>query len=298
MSARLPLPRQDLPADGEDADVSPELQESDLHSLLGGEQPSSQKPGAKDTEAAAAELQLSTREDEVIGVISERLPDTPGAPARRRAPEHPGGGAGDREARPRQVRAAARTESLRHQATDHRLRHRAVGPDAGGQPRPPRHARPVDHPDNRWPRLGEYLVERPEAVDGLKKKAPPTLRPSSAALRRRRRLERRRVLAGGPLTKELVAMAAGIDLEQPRRRPGEGAFRTDTGSMRASPVLSVVAALRDVLRNNAIRRIEIAWTTGTAADWAFLRSCSWLPTTPVGRSQSACSGQFESCPRS
>jgi hypothetical protein len=32
----------------------------------------------------------------------------------------------------------------------------------------------------------------------------------------------------------------------------------------------VAAALRDVLGNSAIRRIEIAWMTGTAADWAFL----------------------------
>ena len=29
-------------------------------------------------------------------------------------------------------------------------------------------------------------------------------------------------------------------------------------------------AVRDILRNPAIRRIEIAWTAGTAADWAFL----------------------------
>jgi MFS family permease len=30
------------------------------------------------------------------------------------------------------------------------------------------------------------------------------------------------------------------------------------------------AALRDVLRNPSIRRIELSWTAGTAADWAFL----------------------------
>ncbi|HUF02413.1 MAG TPA: cyclic nucleotide-binding domain-containing protein [Gaiellaceae bacterium] len=33
---------------------------------------------------------------------------------------------------------------------------------------------------------------------------------------------------------------------------------------------SAVAVLRDALGNRSIRRIEIAWTTGTAADWAFL----------------------------
>lgn len=35
-------------------------------------------------------------------------------------------------------------------------------------------------------------------------------------------------------------------------------------------MVAVTAALRDVLENSAIRRIEIAWMTGTAADWAFL----------------------------
>ena len=38
----------------------------------------------------------------------------------------------------------------------------------------------------------------------------------------------------------------------------------------APPVLSAAGALRDTLGNPAIRRIEIAWTIGTAADWAFL----------------------------
>jgi MFS family permease len=33
---------------------------------------------------------------------------------------------------------------------------------------------------------------------------------------------------------------------------------------------SAALAVREVLRNRAIRRIEIAWTAGTAADWAFL----------------------------
>ena len=33
---------------------------------------------------------------------------------------------------------------------------------------------------------------------------------------------------------------------------------------------SAAVAVRDILRNRAIRRIEIAWTAGTAADWAFL----------------------------
>jgi MFS family permease len=37
--------------------------------------------------------------------------------------------------------------------------------------------------------------------------------------------------------------------------------------VRASPA---TAALRDVLRNPSIRRIELSWTAGTAADWAFL----------------------------
>ena len=40
--------------------------------------------------------------------------------------------------------------------------------------------------------------------------------------------------------------------------------------MKGAPVLAVAAALRDVLENSAIRRIEIAWTTGTAAGEAFL----------------------------
>jgi MFS family permease len=33
---------------------------------------------------------------------------------------------------------------------------------------------------------------------------------------------------------------------------------------------SAASAVRDVLRNRAIRRIEVAWTLGIAADWAFL----------------------------
>lgn len=36
---------------------------------------------------------------------------------------------------------------------------------------------------------------------------------------------------------------------------------------RVSPA---AAALRDVMRNPSIKRIELSWTTGTAADWAFL----------------------------
>jgi len=39
----------------------------------------------------------------------------------------------------------------------------------------------------------------------------------------------------------------------------------------AGPLRSTaLGAVRDVLRNGAIRRIEIAWTAGTAADGAFL----------------------------
>lgn len=42
---------------------------------------------------------------------------------------------------------------------------------------------------------------------------------------------------------------------------------TDMNERAAS---SVASAVRDVLRNRAIRRIEVAWTMGVAADWAFL----------------------------
>lgn len=40
--------------------------------------------------------------------------------------------------------------------------------------------------------------------------------------------------------------------------------------MRGQAAASAASAVRDVLRNRAIRRIELAWTLGTAADWAFL----------------------------
>ncbi len=40
--------------------------------------------------------------------------------------------------------------------------------------------------------------------------------------------------------------------------------------MGAGSVGPAAGALRDVMRSSAIRRIEIAWTAGTAADWAFL----------------------------
>jgi MFS family permease len=40
--------------------------------------------------------------------------------------------------------------------------------------------------------------------------------------------------------------------------------------MSPSAASSAAHAVRDVLRNRSIRRIEIAWTTGTAADWALL----------------------------
>jgi len=40
--------------------------------------------------------------------------------------------------------------------------------------------------------------------------------------------------------------------------------------MRGRAAASAASAVRDVLRNRAIRRIELAWTLGTAADWAFL----------------------------
>jgi MFS family permease len=40
--------------------------------------------------------------------------------------------------------------------------------------------------------------------------------------------------------------------------------------MSAHTASTAASAVRDVLRNRSIRRIEIAWTTGTAADWALL----------------------------
>jgi Cyclic nucleotide-binding domain/Major Facilitator Superfamily len=40
--------------------------------------------------------------------------------------------------------------------------------------------------------------------------------------------------------------------------------------MASAPVSTAVTALHDTLGNSAIRRIEIAWTAGIAADWAFL----------------------------
>ena len=40
--------------------------------------------------------------------------------------------------------------------------------------------------------------------------------------------------------------------------------------MRGPAAATAAHALRDVLRNRSIRRIELAWTTGTAADWALL----------------------------
>lgn len=40
--------------------------------------------------------------------------------------------------------------------------------------------------------------------------------------------------------------------------------------MRSSTASSAAHGVRDVLRNRSIRRIEIAWTAGTAADWALL----------------------------
>lgn len=40
--------------------------------------------------------------------------------------------------------------------------------------------------------------------------------------------------------------------------------------MKGDAVSSAASVVRDVLRNRAIRRIEVAWTLGTAADWAFL----------------------------
>ena len=40
--------------------------------------------------------------------------------------------------------------------------------------------------------------------------------------------------------------------------------------MRGRATTSAALAVREVLRNRAIRRIELAWTAGTAADWAFL----------------------------
>jgi Cyclic nucleotide-binding domain len=40
--------------------------------------------------------------------------------------------------------------------------------------------------------------------------------------------------------------------------------------MSGSAASSAALAVRDVLRNRPIRRLELAWTAGTAADWAFL----------------------------
>ena len=71
----------------------------------------------------------------------------------------------------------------------------------------------------RWPGLGEYLTDRPEAVDCLEKGAvpsdvPPELEPlfKSEAVK-----EVVNFQSGGPLTKELVAECSGVRLEQPRR---------------------------------------------------------------------------------
>jgi KAP family P-loop domain len=73
--------------------------------------------------------------------------------------------------------------------------------------------------NTRWPGLGEYLAERPDAIDALgdgsvPKDVPPELAPLFQA---DAVSEVVRFSPGGPLTKALVADAAGISLEEPRR---------------------------------------------------------------------------------
>jgi hypothetical protein len=73
--------------------------------------------------------------------------------------------------------------------------------------------------NTRWPGLGEYLTERPEAIDCLHSRSAPSGTPSELApLFEAKAVEEVvNFPAGGPLTKELVADAAGISLAEPRR---------------------------------------------------------------------------------
>jgi len=56
-------------------------------------------------------------------------------------------------------------------------------------------------------------------------------------------------------------------------RPGRTQTPPPTGddaSMSGGTTSAAAAAVREVLGNRSIRRVEIAWTAGTAADWALL----------------------------
>ena len=106
-------------------------------------------------------------------------------------------------------------------------------------------------------------------------------------VRRLRRFIKRQAL-GNAADVELLCVLTASHSFSPRtscrlsvaRRPGDfQGQRLDVLSSRRtrqnrSPmqlrISSAAAALRDVMRNPSIRRIELGWAIGTAADWAFL----------------------------
>jgi hypothetical protein len=73
--------------------------------------------------------------------------------------------------------------------------------------------------NTRWPGLGDYLTERPEAVEDLEAgvvppETPPELQPLFRSDAVKEVVE---FSQGGPLTKEDVAECSGVRLDLPRR---------------------------------------------------------------------------------
>ena len=205
--------------------LSAELRSDYLHSLLSGGREATGRAEPDESKADAAELRASlersTREEQVLEVLERAAPDTrqalaPLALDRLNAPEV------ERETEAHVLDKFGALLEPNPRAIKRLII--AYGID--------RSVRTLEGSvvprdtlvlwtilSTRWPGLGEYLTDRPEAIEFLETgefppDAPPELKPlfTSDAVK-----EVVEFTPGGPLTKELVAECSGLSLEQPRR---------------------------------------------------------------------------------
>ena len=208
--------------------LSPELRAVYLRSLLHGAQPDDEAQSPERAPTAEQELGRATREDEVLDVMKRATPEARQALAplaverlnadrvERETEEHVLDKFGELlEPNPRAIKRVVIAYGIERSVRT--LEGSLVSRDT---------LMLWTILNTRWPGLGEYLAERPDAIDALgdrsvPKDVPPELAPLFQADAVSQVV---RFSPGGPLTKALVADAAGISLGEPRRaqpaRPG------------------------------------------------------------------------------
>jgi hypothetical protein len=203
--------------------LSPELRAGYLHSLLSQRRAGAQEPTVDGLAAAAAQLRNTSDESQVLDVMTHAAPAAREALAplavdrlnareiEREVEEHVLDKFGSLlEPNPRAIKRLVIAYGI--ERTIRTLEGNVV----------PRDTLVLwTILSTRWPGLGEYLTERPEAIEDLRQRqappeAPPELAPLFSADAVAEVVD---FATGGPLTKERIAKAAGINLDQPRRRP-------------------------------------------------------------------------------